>query len=1241
MSSKSEPVASLLTHIRRLRARWRVLVLAEGLGLALATVLGVFLGAVALDNWLHLPAAARVLFLVVFLAGAMWVFFVRVVIPLRRPYTDEAVAVHLEGKLGDSHNRIINTVQLGRLSGTEGSSALLDRALEENTTELQKGPPLERALPARRALQWIGAFALIGLGVFLYAKFFPNHFLNASARLTKPLADIKPITDTTLEVQPGDLEVPMGGVAEIQIVTGGKTPDKVLLQFKRGADWERIELSPYAPNKFSHSFLDVRQSITYSVNAGDARSERYRIRAVEGPDVAGIAVGIRYPDYTGLPDRQEKEGHGDVLAPAGSHVTLTIRPNRALQIAKITVPGAAAADLKQLSRESFQWEGALATAGSFQLAFVDLKGFSNTTPIVRDFKIQPDRPPTVDLKANGHDGNGATVANHGSIDLTPDQPQAVKLIAEDDFGVREAKILAWKTEGEAPKTLDTVAGEKQKHHLEQPHALTVASLGAAVGETWTLVAEAVDFNPDPNRKAVRSQPVRVRVVSTRDLVDARLVAVSELKRGLTELIRLQQANLDIVKTIAPDFEADKVSKWADANFATLTMKHYETAATAQATIRTKATELAQKIDPSLFGRIQESLANLAARDMALASDLLAEGFKLKELVERRDRLQSSQQVQSNILEVLNALLEQASQLETEIALQTVLAGLEKIKKVEQDLQSKTPPNAQPPDAAGATALGEKQKEIKAWYVDLEKRLADTTARMTSEKIVAAQLFVDLGAAMKSKNLPPVMDSAEAALRAQQWPSALQGETQVIDSIDALLALVGKELQKTAESLAASLREQLKQLPPGTTAQENIYKALKTAEELARDKAADKKSAASKQTNVPERPIGDEMVAKDIENYLKRLQDAAKSAAKAKPEIRKDDPWNDLAYQQKMAASYQEHRDKKEIPLDQYKLTDGKQSASDQDWSKFEGAQGGPKQILKDEVPEDMQDLVGDLIEDEERLKEKIITSFMEMNTDLKDTGDVGDMDTPMGNYAMRGKTGNKMPASLNVGGRSRSGRSGPTFGELGTDTAKDMKGRPGEGLNSADQKGYVKEEKVEGDPGADPTTATGGKHAGQEQQEGEIGKPRDGDAPKYQGIADADIIKEGKGTGDIDVSIEALKRDLSSRQAQLVKRAEEVTKQFEQLFTPSADWYQGVDLMRQIEEEIRRGPSEKLWQMQEQALDKLKRVHREISPGSAYDFDVGQIKTPNPLVLNPRNDPFPKRDEEALKEYYMRLAEER
>ena len=55
---------------------------------------------------------------------AAWLLAYRVVIPLRKPFTDEAVAVYLENQLGGAQNRIINTVQLGRQAG----SMFIDKA---------------------------------------------------------------------------------------------------------------------------------------------------------------------------------------------------------------------------------------------------------------------------------------------------------------------------------------------------------------------------------------------------------------------------------------------------------------------------------------------------------------------------------------------------------------------------------------------------------------------------------------------------------------------------------------------------------------------------------------------------------------------------------------------------------------------------------------------------------------------------------------------------------------------------------------------------------------------------------------------------------------------------------------------------------------------------------------------------------------------------------------------------------
>jgi len=97
--------------------------------------------------------------------------------------------------------------------------------LAENADALKNGPPLERALPIRRAAQWIGAFLVIAFLIVAYANFsqiFPERRCSSDPAVCQH----QPLTDTTLEVTPGDMEVAVGSVAEIQIATGGKPPAK-------------------------------------------------------------------------------------------------------------------------------------------------------------------------------------------------------------------------------------------------------------------------------------------------------------------------------------------------------------------------------------------------------------------------------------------------------------------------------------------------------------------------------------------------------------------------------------------------------------------------------------------------------------------------------------------------------------------------------------------------------------------------------------------------------------------------------------------------------------------------------------------------------------------------------------------------------------------------------------------------------------------------------------------------------
>jgi len=139
------------------------------------------------------------------------------------------------------------------------------------------------------------------------------------------------------------------------------------------------------------------------------------------------------------------------------------------------------------------------------------------------------------------------------------------------------------------------------------------------------------------------------------------------------------------------------------------------------------------------------------------------------------------------------------------------------------------------------------------------------------------------------------------------------------------------------------------------------------------------------------------------------------------------------------------------------------------WMMEEGM-GGKFDVQPAPLPSDLQDMVGDLIEDLEEFDEGADDTTSTWGGDTAQAGwDIAD--GPISSFSATGKTGNQLPNSSEITGRSGAGRRGRSSGQMVGDESRGMEGRP--------TPARVTNEKYEkGIPNAskqlDPRGATGG-----------------------------------------------------------------------------------------------------------------------------------------------------------------------
>lgn len=173
-----------------------------------------------------------------------------------------------------------------------------------------------------------------------------------------------------------------------------------------------------------------------------------------------------------------------------------------------------------------------------------------------------------------------------------------------------------------------------------------------------------------------------------------------------------------------------------------------------------------------------------------------------------------------------------------------------------------------------------------------------------------------------------------------------------------------------------------------------------------------------------------------------------------------------------------------------------------------------------ELPKELEDLVGDLMEEEEDLQQEIEDATSAW-ADSMDAAGWDAMDGPISNFAANGVTGNRLPNSSELSGRSGEGRQGQSVGEFVENQFDGKGGRrtPTRLTPEAFQKGQIKDTSS-----TPPGGATGGGKAG-----GSSGEGLEGPAPP-----------------DIQMKMQ----DLALKQAQLRNKAEKIALKFEVLNYP-------------------------------------------------------------------------------------------
>jgi hypothetical protein len=411
------------------RARWQRLVLLGGVARACVGVAVVLAVLFVAQPWLPerplVLAAAALVTLALAAAASAWAFA-----PVRQRPSNLTLARFIEERAPTLDDRLVSAVALLQ---TPSSSAGLMGPMLADAAHAAAGVDASVVVPdARvRSSSMRALAAVVFLGVVLFAG-------RESVRTTLDATTLAFFPSRiAIAVVPGHARVQKGAPLAVEArLTGNRAP--VIAQFLRAeaganpddeAAWHPVEMARDSNGRF-HATLDaVLESFRYRVRAGGILSDVFDVTVAQAPRVARIDLEYQYPPALGLkPDTQEDSG--DVYAPAGTRVQLSIRSDPAAATGQLAFAEGASVPLTFGSGGVLTGTFTIADNTSYRVALADAKGLNNPGDTEYFVRTLDDRPPDVHVIKPARDRR-----------VTPLEEVDVEVKAEDDFGLARLELV--------------------------------------------------------------------------------------------------------------------------------------------------------------------------------------------------------------------------------------------------------------------------------------------------------------------------------------------------------------------------------------------------------------------------------------------------------------------------------------------------------------------------------------------------------------------------------------------------------------------------------------------------------------------------------------------------------------------------------------------------------------------------------------------------------------------------------
>ena len=837
---------NLIARLQTIRRQWWWLTFSEGflkcIGiLALVTVGTLIILAINVHAWQSpLLLWIRVGVLLLSVAIGIYTLIRTLILPLRRPFTDAAIASRLESTQAEtklaSENRILSAVQLWK-NLTDNRFGYAPEFIEHliiQTEEDMKNVQHRQVFQTEfRKIKRNSGIAVAGLGLLFITLFFlPNAFTGLATTfqtlpqtLPNGQGDLKHAIQIT-DIQPGSVQVERGTDVNVTAKVTGHLGAPVTLYYRVGdtnedastLTWQPMPMQrasdlqlPEPDLPYYVTLKNVSRPLQYYINVKASASAAYQVTISDEPVVTQFQYRLRYPVYTQLQPQTLPANTGDIQALFGTELTFTGESNKPLEKARLAFTESDAVELEITARHLTEPQGkskktramrgsfVAQQSGNYHIHITDVEGFTNRDPINYTLAVFRDAAPDVNIVSPARD----TVLDNAML-------VELEVEAADDYGIQELQLV-YHVEAEGAEEMNVplkrwdVENAPARRSVSVSYRWDVDPIGIFPGETLAYYVQALDNDNVSGPNIGKSPTYTLRFPSLSELYDAVATEQETEQQGLGELVDEQADATGLIDTLLGKIRKSQELTLNDENLMQQVLENQkqieQTARQLVEDMKQTAEDMEQKqlFDTETIQKYQE-LQDLMEK--ALSEEHKEILRKLSEaLAKQQMNDQERSMTEANLSqEQFLQQLERAKSLYEQILLQQELEAVAKQAKALAEQQKQLMDTLETlPASTATTDLAQKEDRVGEEFGKLSEQLENLGTQMgelaKNKENAPPQIerladeIKRLNQFTKDQNLPEDLKTTSENLRSGQNREALES---------------GREAEQTLTELAQGL-----------------------------------------------------------------------------------------------------------------------------------------------------------------------------------------------------------------------------------------------------------------------------------------------------------------------------------------------------------------------------------------------------------------------------------------------------